>query len=207
MTAPLAAPSPLGLPRRPAPEIALPPGEGYVFPVFGDSSFSDDYGAPRAVTGWHHGNDIFAATGTPVLAVADGTLSRVGINTLGGNRLWLTDEAGNEFYYAHLSAYAPATVSGARVRAGQVIAFVGNTGQAITTPPHLHFEVHPRGGDSVNPYPYLMAWRRGTGIPLAFRQAAASPSPAPSMGAVLVDGTPELDEPTAPDSGLAVPVS
>ena len=171
------------------------------------SSFSDDYGAPRAVTGWHHGNDIFAATGTPVLAVADGTLSRVGINTLGGNRLWLTDEAGNEFYYAHLSAYAPATVSGARVRAGQVIAFVGNTGQAITTPPHLHFEVHPRGGDSVNPYPYLMAWRRGTGIPLAFRQAAASPSPAPSMGAVLVDGTPELDEPTAPDSGLAVPVS
>ena len=200
-------PSPLGLPRRPAPEIALPPGEGYVFPVFGDSSFSDDYGAPRAVTGWHHGNDIFAATGTPVLAVADGTLSRVGINTLGGNRLWLTDEAGNEFYYAHLSAYAPATVSGARVRAGQVIAFVGNTGQAITTPPHLHFEVHPRGGDSVNPYPYLMAWRRGTGIPLAFRQAAASPSPAPSMGAVLVDGTPELDEPTAPDSGLAVPVS
>ena len=206
-TAPLAAPSPLGLPRRPAPEIALPPGEGYVFPVFGDSSFSDDYGAPRAVTGWHHGNDIFAATGTPVLAVADGTLSRVGINTLGGNRLWLTDETGNEFYYAHLSAYAPATVSGARVRAGQVIAFVGNTGQAITTPPHLHFEVHPRGGDSVNPYPYLMAWRRGTGIPLAFRQAAASPSPAPSMGAVLVDGTPELDEPTAPDSGLAVPVS
>ncbi len=205
--APLAEPAPLGLPRRPAPEIALPPGEGYVFPVFGDASFSDDYGAPRPVTGWHHGNDIFATTGTPVLAVADGTLSRVGVNTLGGNRLWLTDEAGNEFYYAHLSAYAPATISGARVRAGQVIAFVGNTGQAITTPAHLHFEVHPRGGDSVNPYPYLMAWRRGTGIPLAFRQAATSPSPAPSMGAVLVDGTPELDEPTAPDSGLAVPVS
>jgi hypothetical protein len=204
---PLAAPAPLGLPRRPAPEIPLPPGEGYVFPVFGEASFSDDYGAPRAGTGWHHGNDIFAATGTPVLAVADGTLSRVGINTLGGNRLWLTDDAGNEFYYAHLSAYAPATVSGARVRAGQVIAFVGNTGQAITTPPHLHFEVHPRGGDSVNPYPYLTAWRRGTAIPLAFSQAAASPSPAPSMGAVLVDGTPELDEPTAPDSGLAVPVS
>jgi murein DD-endopeptidase MepM/ murein hydrolase activator NlpD len=204
---PLAAPPPLGLPRRPAPEIALPPGEGYVFPVLGEASFTDDYGAPRAVTGWHHGNDIFATTGTPVLAMADGTLSRVGINTLGGNRLWLTDEAGNEFYYAHLSAYAPASISGARVRAGQVIAFVGNTGQAITTPPHLHFEVHPQGGDSVNPYPYLVAWRRGSGIPLAFRQAAASPSPAPSMGAVLVEGTPELDEPAAPDGGLAVPVS
>ena len=163
--------------------------------MLGDVSFSDDYGAPRAGTGWHHGNDLFAERGTPVLAVADGTLSRVGVNTLGGNRLWLTDEAGNEFYYAHLSAYAPATVSGAHVTAGQVIAFVGNTGQAITTPPHLHFEVHPSGGDSVDPYPYLVAWQRGSEIPLAFRQAATSPSPAPAVGAVLVDGTPELDEP------------
>ena len=99
-----------------------------MFPVFGDASFTDDYGAPRADTGWHQGNDLFAPTGTPVLAVADGRLSRVGINTLGGNRLWLTDEAGNAFYYAHLSAYAPAALEGARVRAGQVIAFVGNTG-------------------------------------------------------------------------------
>ena len=150
---PLAATPQLGLPRRPVPKVALPDDQGYVFPVLGDVSFSDDYGAPRAGTGWHHGNDLFAERGTPVLAVADGTLSRVGVNTLGGNRLWLTDEAGNEFYYAHLSAYAPATVSGARVTAGQVIAFVGNTGQAITTPPHLHFEVHPSGGDSVEPLP------------------------------------------------------
>ena len=200
-------PAPRGLPRRGAPEVALPQGQSYVFPVFGDVSFSDDYGAPRASTGWHHGNDIFAPTGTPLLAVADGTLSRVGINRLGGNRLWLTDEAGNQFYYAHLSAYAPATVSGARVRAGQVIGFVGNTGDAITTPPHLHFEVHPGGGDSVNPYAYLLAWQRGSEIPLAFRQAAVSPSPTPAVGAVLVDGTPEIDAPPAPDDGLAVPVT
>ena len=59
----------------------------------------------------------------------------------------------------------------------------------------------------MNPYPYLVAWQRGTDIPLAFRQAAASPSPAPAVGAVLVDGTPELDAPPAPDGGLAVPVS
>ncbi len=207
VAAPLSDPAPLGLPRRAAPQLALPLGQAYVFPVFGDVGFTDDYGAPRAVTGWHHGNDIFAPTGTPLLAVADGTLSRVGINNLGGNRLWLTDDAGNEFYYAHLSAYAPAAVSGARVRAGQVIGFVGNTGQAITTPPHLHFEVHPNAGDSVNPYPYLVAWRRGTDIPLAFRQAADSPSPAPAVGAVLVEGTPELDTPAAPDGGMAVPVS
>ena len=204
---PLAATPQLGLPRRPVPRVALPDDQGYVFPVLGDVSFSDDYGAPRAGTGWHHGNDLFAERGTPVLAVADGTLSRVGVNTLGGNRLWLTDAAGNEFYYAHLSAYAPATVSGAHVTAGQVIAFVGNTGQAITTPPHLHFEVHPSGGDSVDPYPYLVAWQRGSEIPLAFRQAATSPSPAPAVGAVLVDGTPEVDEPAGPGSGLAVPVN
>ena len=202
---PLIAPEPLGLPRKKAPDVSLPAGGRYVFPVFGDVSFTDDYGAPRAVTGWHHGNDLFAPIGTPILAVADGRLARVGVNTLGGNRLWLTDEAGNQFYYAHLSAYAPAALEGARVRAGQVIGFVGNTGQAITTPPHLHFEVHPGGGDSVDPYPYLLAWQRGTDIPLAFRQAAASPSPAPAIGAVLVDITPELDGDPTPDDGLASP--
>jgi murein DD-endopeptidase MepM/ murein hydrolase activator NlpD len=205
--APLIPPEPLGLPRRAAPKVALPAGGGYVFPVFGDVSFTDDYGAPRADTGWHQGNDLFAPTGTPVLAVADGRLSRVGVNTLGGNRLWLTDEAGNAFYYAHLSAYAPAALEGARVRAGQVIAFVGNTGDAITTPPHLHFEVHPGAGDSVDPYPYLIAWQRGTDIPPAFRQAAISPSPAPAIGAVLVDATPATDGDPTPDDGLASPAT
>lgn len=200
------APTPsLGVPRRAAPGRVAVTGDGYVFPVLGDASFVDDYGAPRAGTGWHHGNDVFAATGTPLVAVADGRLSRVGWNTLGGNRLWLTDDAGNAFYYAHLSAYAPAAVEGARVRAGQVIGFVGNTGQAITTPPHLHFEIHPAAGDSVNPYPYLVAWQRGGDIPRAFAQAAASPSPAPAAGAVLVDGVPEVDAAPAPDDGLATP--
>ena len=206
--APIVSPAPLGLPRRAAPAVTIATDAGYVFPVVGDAGFTDDYGAPRAGTGWHHGNDLFAARGTPVVAVADGTLSKVGVNTLGGNRLWLTDDAGNAFYYAHLSAYAPAAVDGARVTAGQVIAFVGNTGQAITTPPHLHFEVHPGGGDSVDPYPYLTAWRRGSDIPRAFAQAAAtSPSPAPAVGAVLVDDTPELDAPPAAGDGLATPAT
>lgn len=205
--APLVAPSPLGLPRRDAPAVSVPTDGGYVFPVLGEVSFTDDYGAPRAGTGWHHGNDVFGPRGTPLLAVADGTLSRVGINTLGGNRLWLTDDAGNAFYYAHLSAYAPAAVEGARVTAGQVIGFLGNTGQAITTPPHLHFEVHPGGGDSVNPYPYLIAWQRGSDIPRAFVQAATSPSPAPAVGAVLVDGLPELDTAPPPEDGLATPAT
>ena len=197
----------LGLPRREAPEGIVASERGYVFPVAGEAGFTADYGAPRAVTGWHHGNDLFAPTGTPLLAVADGTLSKVGVNTLGGNRLWLTDDAGNEFYYAHMSAYAPAAVEGARVAAGQVIGFVGNTGQAITTPPHLHFEVHPGGGDSVDPYPYLVAWQRGSDIPRAYAQAAISTSPAPAVGAVLVDGTPEIDQAPPPADGLARPAT
>lgn len=206
-TAPLETTAPLGLPRRAAPAVTISADNGYVFPVVGQVGFTDDYGAARADTGWHHGNDIFAPRGTPLLAVADGTLSKVGVNTLGGNRLWLTDDAGNAFYYAHLSAYAPASVEGARVAAGQVIGFVGNTGDAITTPTHLHFEIHPGGGDSVDPYPYLLAWQRGSDIPRAFSQAAVSPSPAPAVGAVLVDGTPERDTAPAPDDGLATPAT
>jgi murein DD-endopeptidase MepM/ murein hydrolase activator NlpD len=143
---------------------------GYVFPVYGPASFSDDFRAGRADTGWHHGNDIFAAKGAPVLAVAEGTLFLVGWNAIGGNRLWLRDMQGNEFYYAHLSAYSPLAVDGAHVKAGDVIGFVGDTGDAVGTPPHLHFEVHPvellwMGYDGVvNPYPYLLAWRRQADI-------------------------------------------
>jgi hypothetical protein len=139
---------------------------GYVFPVYGPTTFSDDFRAGRASTGWHHGNDIFASSGAPVLAVAEGTLFLIGWNTLGGNRLWLRDMQGNEFYYAHLSAFSPLAVEGRHVEAGDVIGFVGNSGEAITTPPHLHFEIHPvellwMGYDGViNPYPYLLAWRR-----------------------------------------------
>lgn len=197
-------PSPV-LPRRAAPAGILPlETDGYAFPVHGEAvSYGDDYGAPRAVTEWHHGNDIFADTGTPVLAVADGTLFNVGINTLGGNRVWLRDERGNTFYYAHLSAYAPAAIEGAKVQAGQVIGFVGNTGQAITTPPHLHFEIHPGDGDSVNPYPYLLAWQRRTDVALAFRAAEVADGQAPASGALIIGFTPPDEQPPADPEGLA----
>lgn len=189
--------------------MALAPGDGYVFPVFGDVGYSDDFLAPRAGTGQHYGNDIFGPTGTPIVAVADGRLSKVGVNTLGGNRLWLTDDAGNWFYYAHLSAYAPVAVEGARVTRGQVIAFLGNTGQAITTPPHLHFEIHPGGMDAtaVNPYPYLLAWERGAGeVPRAFHGGGESADPTAPVGAVVVDAIPEVDTPPGPGEGIAIPV-
>lgn len=202
------APS-LGVPRRdPGSAAGIPTTQGYAFPVLGDGiSYGDDYGDPRAGTGWHHGTDLFGPMGTPLVAVADGTLSKVGVNTLGGNRLWLTDDAGNEYYYAHLSAFAPGAADGTRVRAGQVIGFLGNTGQAITTPPHLHFEIHPGGGDSVNPYPYLVAWERNAAVPQAFVAATVATGHVPAAGALLLGSEPIDDQPDAGSTdGLATPV-
>jgi murein DD-endopeptidase MepM/ murein hydrolase activator NlpD len=203
----ITATPPIGLPRRQAPAGLPAPQSGrYAFPVLGEVGFTDDYGDPRAGTGWHHGNDLFAPMGAPIVAVADGVLDRVGVNRLGGNRLWLTDDRGNAYYYAHLSAYAPDVADGVRVRAGQVIGFVGNTGQAITTPPHLHFEIHPSGGDSVNPYPYLLAWQRQTDVAQAFTVATEARGQVPAAGAILVGAEPERDEPLQADDGLAAAV-
>lgn len=152
------------------PPIGLQPkltAGGYVFPVYGPSQFVDTYNAFRGdVAGnWHHGDDIFAPLGAPIVACADGIVFSVGWNDVGGNRLWLRDEQGNEFYYAHLSAFTPLAKNGRRVKAGEVLGFVGNTGDAQGTPTHLHFEVHPfsllfMGYDgAVDPTPYLTAWQ------------------------------------------------
>ncbi|HET8872550.1 MAG TPA: M23 family metallopeptidase [Gaiellaceae bacterium] len=196
-------------PKAEKPKSSLPPIQkiplgvfpkltagGYVFPVYGPASYSDTFGAPRADTGWHHGEDIFAQLGAPILAVAGGTVYSVGWNDIGGLRLWLQDRAGNEFYYAHLSAYSPLAVNGAQVRAGDVLGFVGNTGDAEHTPYHLHFEIHPtsllyKGYDgAVAPYPYLNAWKRLTDLPLTAVSGWAPPisdsSHAPKPGAILL---------------------
>ncbi len=199
----------LGLPRQIAPSVSVvPTSEGYVFPVSGGTSndFSDEYGSPRASTGWHQGNDIFGASGTPLVAVADGMLSKVGVNPIGGNRLWLTDDRGTAYYYAHLSAYPPGIADGVRVRGGQVIGFMGNTGDAIGTPPHVHFEVHPGNGDSVNPYPYLMAWLRNAPVAMAFTAATVAVGHTPAAGALLLSATPIDDGITGPADGTAVAV-
>ncbi|MEL7207691.1 MAG: M23 family metallopeptidase [Actinomycetota bacterium] len=133
-------------------EVAI---TGFVFPVGDPHDFIDSWGFPRAGGRSHEGADIFAPRGTPLFAVEDGVLVRVGNDRLGGTKLWLVGESGTHYYYAHLERYAVGVRDGARVEAGNVIGFVGDTGDAKGTPPHLHFQLHPGGGDPVNPFPLL----------------------------------------------------
>lgn len=201
-------------------DVRLSP-ERFVFPMYGTASFGDTFGAARANTGWHHGADIFAPLGTPVLAVTDGTLFSVGWNDVGGFRLWLRDRDGNQFYYAHMAAYSSLAVNGAQVRAGQVIGYNGNTGDAQGTPFHVHFEIHPvsmlpLGYDGViNPTAHLNAWRRLQDISLAAGSGWAPPVPssvrAPRPGAFLL-GAVDISsasglEPGALQRALAAPAT
>ena len=120
-------------------------GPSYLFPLAGGAKFQNDFGAPRADTRFNQGVDLFAPLGTPVLAAHDGTLVQVGWSNIGGRQEWLRDTDGNLFYYGHLSAYAPVAKTGAAVHAGDVIGFLGDSGDAQGTPYHLHFEIHPAG--------------------------------------------------------------
>jgi murein DD-endopeptidase MepM/ murein hydrolase activator NlpD len=140
---------------RTGPALLTAGAQGRVFPIAGSTNFRDDWLAARAGGRLHEGIDLFARRGTPAVAIADGTLFRVGWNRLGGWRLWLRDNAGTEYYYAHLDAFATAAREGARVAAGTVIGYVGDSGDAKGTSPHVHFEIHPGGGGPVRPYPIV----------------------------------------------------
>jgi len=194
----------LGVPQEITPPLAAGP---YVFPVYGGSSYGDDYGSLVPGVDYEHGIEIFGALGQPLVAAASGTLYAVGWSRAGGNRLWLRDAQGNEFYYARLSAFSPLVADGAHVAAGQVIGFMGATGN-VQGRTYLEFEVHPvsllylGSQGAVDPDSYLAAWRRVRSIALAPGPAWA-PSvpetlPAPEPGAVLVSssdiaGAPGLD--------------
>ena len=115
-------------------------------------SFIDSWGAARSGGRRHQGTDVMAPHGARVFAFVNGVVSRESSSTNGGIQLYLQGDNGVEYFYAHLSGYAVST--GTRVRAGQRVAYNGQTGNARYTAPHTHFEVHI-GGSPVNPYPYL----------------------------------------------------
>ncbi|RJP31290.1 MAG: hypothetical protein C4536_08555 [Actinobacteria bacterium] len=129
----------------------MTPIGSFIFPVRGPHTFTNDWHAPR--TGHlHQGCDVFAASGTPCVACVSGTVNQ-GEGKNAGLYVRLVGDDGNVYYYMHLLRFAAT----GHVTAGTVIGYVGDTGNAVGGPPHLHFEVHPGGGAAVNPYPILLA--------------------------------------------------
>jgi murein DD-endopeptidase MepM/ murein hydrolase activator NlpD len=137
--------------RRSGPAFIAGNGS-WMCPVQGPHAFSNDYGAPRGGgSRRHQGVDILSPRGTPVVANVSGSVRRHD-NRLGGISYYLNGTDGNEYYGAHLDSYAGRS---GFVQQGTVIGYVGNTGDARGGATHLHFEIHPGGGRSVNPYPTL----------------------------------------------------
>ncbi len=124
-------------------------GSGYC-PVQGPHTFGDGWGAARGGGRYHSGIDIVAATGTPLVAVYDGYVERADYSSLGGNQVYYRDNAGNVYYYAHLNGYAAGIGSGVQLSAGDLLGYVGSTGNS--SGPHLHFSYGPGGGGYVDPY-------------------------------------------------------
>ena len=113
----------------------------------------DTWGGARGGGRKHEGIDIFAKRGTPVISSTEGVILRVGTNRLGGQVVWVLGPGGQRHYYAHLDRYADIE-NGQRVRPGTILGYVGTTGNAAGTPPHLHYGIYETGG-AINPYPLL----------------------------------------------------
>jgi peptidoglycan LD-endopeptidase LytH len=156
-SAPTAAPTsapPGTAPPEPAPGPDDDPAPSeWLCPVQGAHAFSDDYGAPRGGGFSHQGNDILAARGTPVVASVDGVV-RHRQGAVSGLAYYLDGDDGNEYFGAHLDSFG----ASGRVTQGTVVGRVGNTGDAASTAPHLHFEIHPGGSGYENPYPTLVKY-------------------------------------------------
>lgn len=138
--------------------VTSPPAGSILFPMPKTCKFWDTWGAPRSGGRKHQGVDIMASSGTSLYAVQTGTITKKQSaypGSLAGNALWLTTADGTYYFYAHLSGFADGIGVGSKVTGGQTIGYVGKTGNASV--PHLHFEVHPKGGSAVNPYPIVKA--------------------------------------------------
>ena len=159
-----------------------------LFPVAGSNTYTDTWGAPRSEDRLHRGADIFADKGTPVVAVADGVVTRVAVGKRAGRYIIIKHDDGWKSYYLHLDNDTPGTDDGlggapaagikvgVRVEAGDVIDFVGDSGNAEETPPHLHFELHQPDGTAINPTPHLRSAQ--TGEPIDAASVATAPAAA-----------------------------
>ena len=142
--------------REVAYEVVLRTEPTLAFPVEGANveAVRSGFGSPRdAGARRHEGVDIFAPRGTPVLAAAPGRVARVGRNRLGGRVVWVRTDRRLALYHAHLDTVL--VEPGMRLSAGDTVGLVGNSGNARTTPPHLHFGIYARGSGAVDPLPYL----------------------------------------------------
>ena len=179
-----------------------------IFPVAGDVTFIDDFGQARA-GGAHQGNDLMGVKKTPVVAVESGKVTLWTTSASAGCMLYLYGDSGTMYEYIHLNndltmkndnrgscvagvSYAKGLKSGARVQAGQLVGYLGDSGDANGIASHLHFEVHPNGGAAVSPYTYLQSAQR-----LLFFAKVGTPFALALTGTVV----------TATDTALTVQVS
>ena len=142
---------------------AMEPLASTPVPVAGVSpeALTDTWGAARSGGRQHEGIDIFAARGTPVVSATEGIVAEVGTNNLGGNVVWVQGPGREAHYYAHLETQQPGLASGDRIAPGDTLGFVGTSGNAAGTPPHLHYGIYSAGG-ATNPYPRLVGPESGT---------------------------------------------
>jgi Peptidase family M23 len=167
-----------------------------IFPVVAKVSYTNDFGAPRW-QGGHEGNDLMAAKRSPVVAVEPGRVVKYTASRSAGCMLYLYGRSGTSYMYIHLNndrtlrndnkggcrngiAYAPGLQSNQNVVAGQLIAYVGDSGDANGIASHLHFELHPNRGRAVSPYRYLRA---------SFKHLYARPPAAVTSLSMRVEGT------------------
>ena len=135
--------------REPDPTLIMPVKE------VSKDQVANTWGAPRGDDRFHQGQDIFAPRGTPVLSATEGYILRIGENSLGGQTVSVVGAGGRVYYYAHLESYAPRIAVGHYVTTNSVLGYVGTTGNAAGTPPHLHFGVYGPGG-ALNPLPLII---------------------------------------------------
>ena len=129
------------------------PAENSIPSPLPEQSLTDTWGAARSQGRSHEGIDIFAARGTPIQSTTQGIVRKVGENNLGGRVVVVVGPGGAGHYYAHLEDYADIAPND-WVNQGDVIGYVGDSGNAKGTPPHVHYGIYINGS-AVNPYPLL----------------------------------------------------